>query len=222
MEIPFVKHIRGLSRLLFERFRYDNNNFFGNGVNIGRGSKVVKTKFGKYSGCNLDCVITNADIGKYTNISWNVCIGPRSHIYTNFTTHDFIYKNNEFLPVANEGCFNGYFNKIGNDVWIGCNSIILPGVEIGNGAIVAAGSIVTKSVPPYAVVGGNPAEFIKWRFRKDVIDKLEEIKWYELEPDDVMKNLHEFESIVEFDINHFKVNYCKRRKFMSVGGDENK
>nr|WP_323592450.1 hypothetical protein [Aliarcobacter butzleri] len=52
-------------------------------------------------------------------------------------------------------------NKIGHDVWIGCNVTIMPGVEIGNGA---AGSIVTKSIPPYAIVGGNPARFIKWRF----------------------------------------------------------
>ncbi|ELB2930005.1 CatB-related O-acetyltransferase, partial [Vibrio alginolyticus] len=69
--------------------------------------------------------------------------------------------------------------EIGNDVWIGANSTILSGIKIGNGAVVAAGSVVTKNVPPYAVVGGNPAEVIKYRLNETQISQLNDLKWWE-------------------------------------------
>jgi acetyltransferase-like isoleucine patch superfamily enzyme len=61
---------------------------------------------------------------------------------------------------------------IGDDVWIGTNAVVCSGIKIGQGAIVAAGAVVTKDVSPYAVVGGNPARVIKYRFDKDIINKL--------------------------------------------------
>lgn len=68
---------------------------------------------------------------------------------------------------------------IGNDVWIGYDTLIMPGVKIGDGAIVAARSVVVKDVPPYTIVGGNPAQVIKQRFSSEVIAKLLEIKWWD-------------------------------------------
>ena len=76
---------------------------------------------------------------------------------------------------------------IGNDVWIGARSIIMDGVSIGDGAIVAAGSVVTKDVPPYAVVGGSPAKIIKYKFSQDIIDRLEEIQWWNLPDEEITK-----------------------------------
>ena len=67
---------------------------------------------------------------------------------------------------------------IGNDVWIGWNAILTPGVHIGDGAIIGAGAVVTHDVPPYAIVGGVPARIIGMRFSKDIIDKLLTIKWW--------------------------------------------
>lgn len=72
---------------------------------------------------------------------------------------------------------------IGNDVWIGRESIIMPGVKIGDGAIIAAYSVVTKDVEPYSVVGGNPARFIKKRFNDELIELLLEFKWWDLSPE---------------------------------------
>ena len=72
---------------------------------------------------------------------------------------------------------------IGNDVWIGRESIIMPGVKIGDGAIIAAYSVVTKDVEPYSVVGGNPACFIKKRFNDELIELLLEFKWWDLPPE---------------------------------------
>ncbi len=68
---------------------------------------------------------------------------------------------------------------IGNDVWLGYQSVVMPGVRIGDGAIIAAKSIVTKDVPPYAIVGGNPAKLIKQRFDDQVAAKLLAIKWWD-------------------------------------------
>ncbi len=78
---------------------------------------------------------------------------------------------------------------IGNDVWIGRESIIMPGVKIGDGAIIAAYSVVTKDVEPYSVVGGNPARFIKKRFNDELIELLLEFKWWDLPPEKLVAAL---------------------------------
>ena len=77
---------------------------------------------------------------------------------------------------------------IENDVWIATNSSILSGVTIGNGAVVAAGSVVVKDVPPYAIVGGNPAKLIRYRFDEEIISKLLEIKWWDWDDEKIKKN----------------------------------
>jgi virginiamycin A acetyltransferase len=77
---------------------------------------------------------------------------------------------------------------IENDVWIGAKSTIMSGVKIGNGAIVAAGSVVTKDVPPYAVVAGNPGKVVKYRFNDDQINKLLEISWWNWNEEKIRDN----------------------------------
>lgn len=78
---------------------------------------------------------------------------------------------------------------IGNDVWIGHNATLMPGVKIGDGAIIATNSTVVKDVEPYAVVGGNPAREIKKRFPKETIDKLLKLKWWDWSPEKISANL---------------------------------
>jgi virginiamycin A acetyltransferase len=92
---------------------------------------------------------------------------------------------------------------IGNDVWLGYKSTIMPGVNIGNGAIIATKSVVIKDVPPYAIVGGNPAKIIKHRFDKEIIDKLEEIKWWDWEIEKITTNIQNLTSndIASLDIS---------------------
>jgi serine acetyltransferase len=83
-------------------------------------------------------------------------------------------------------------------VWIGASAIILPRVsKIGNGAIIGAGSIVTKDVLPYAIVAGNPAKIMRMRFNKDIIKKLEESKWWELDKKRLIENKQYFEEIIK-------------------------
>lgn len=136
---------RKISDFLFVQER---NNILDCTSVVGLGSIVTGSHFGYLSGCNRNCEIDLAWTGNYTEIAANVRIGPRNHSFSNFTITDFVYTNREHVY----GKKGEYVNRIGHDVWIGANAIILTGVEIGNGAVVAAGSIVTKSVPPYAIV----------------------------------------------------------------------
>ncbi len=75
---------------------------------------------------------------------------------------------------------------IGNDVWLGRNSVVMPGVKIGDGAIIAAYSTVTKDVPAYTVYGGNPAKFIKARFDNELINLLLRFRWWDLPPEQLV------------------------------------
>lgn len=79
--------------------------------------------------------------------------------------------------------------KIGNDVWIGFRSIILSGITIGDGAVIGAGSIVASNVPPYAVVVGNPAKVLKFRFSDEIIKKLLDISWWNWESERINKSI---------------------------------
>jgi len=100
---------------------------------------------------------TRCMIQSHTKIGNNVIMGPDVKIYS---------RNHRFSTLETPIQYQGKIQKntsIGSDVWIGANTVILPGVQIGDHAVIGAGSIVTKDVPPYAVIGGNPAEIIKMR-----------------------------------------------------------
>lgn len=128
----------------------------GKGIRIKRNADVsMFISIGDYSELGTNCIIqSNTLIGN------NVIMGPDVKIYTR--NHNFDLLD---LPIQLQGSSNETV-VIGNDVWIGANSIILPGAIIGDHSIIAAGSIVTKDVPPFAIVGGVPAKIIKYRNEK--------------------------------------------------------
>jgi acetyltransferase-like isoleucine patch superfamily enzyme len=138
--------------------------------------------FGSYAGSKF--MVSNpkgTKIGKYCSIGNHVCLGLSQHPVDCITTHGFITnrRNPRFLGQLDIGDNVVDFYKslpviVGNDVWIGYRSIIMDGVKIGDGAIVAAGAVVTKDVEPYTVVGGVPAKPIKRRF--DTLDNADEIR----------------------------------------------
>jgi virginiamycin A acetyltransferase len=78
---------------------------------------------------------------------------------------------------------------VGNDVWLGYGALIMPGVEIGNGAIVASGAVVTRKVPAYAIAGGNPATVIRKRFNEGTIERLERIRWWDWDAEKITRNV---------------------------------
>lgn len=114
------------------------------------------------------------EIGHYCSIAEGVkFILGGNHYYHTFSTYPFKVM---VMKEEKEAWSKGPI-VIGNDVWIGMDSMILSGVTIGQGAVIAAGSVVTKDVPPYAIVGGNPAKVIKYRFEPQIIDRLLKIEF---------------------------------------------
>ncbi len=135
-------------------------------------------------------------MGKFCSIADYVCIGARNHAMDNLTTSPLSYTygvrnmiGDIKLKPENVGQSDNIEPTIvGNDVWVGYGAIIIGGVKVGDGAIVAAGAVVTKDVEPYSIVGGVPAKHIKYRFEKEIRDKLVELKWWDL-PDKVIEQL---------------------------------
>ncbi|MCZ4696346.1 antibiotic acetyltransferase [Ancylomarina euxinus] len=196
----FFLFAKTILKMLHRLMHLGRNNIYNVENLFGLNTYLFNTKWGMRSGCGKDCKIYDTIIGNYTEIAWNVTISPFNHHFENFCVYEFpeMYDKEKLINTHNK-IFNGYNCKIGHDVWIGCYSIILSDIEIGNGAIIAANSVVTKSVPPYAIVGGNPAKFIKWRFSKEQIDKLEVIKWYNLTEEEIKCRQKELQEIVHFD-----------------------
>ncbi|WP_221091962.1 CatB-related O-acetyltransferase, partial [Providencia rettgeri] len=124
----------------------------------------------------------HAKIGMFCSIGPNTIIGGLgSHPTNQISTHPAFYSTNNQTgkSFVNETYFIEHSEtSIGNDVWIGANALILDGIKIGNGAIIAAGAVVTKSVPDYAIVGGVPAKIIKFRYSEHEINNLNKLQWW--------------------------------------------
>jgi len=129
-----------------------------------------------------DGTIPQIYMGKYTSIGANCSFILGQHDYTRIcmtNSPTMLHSHGQ----GNPSSFSRGDIHIGNDVWIGANVTILDGITIGDGAVIGASSVVTKNVPPYAIVGGNPAKIIKFRFSKEQIEELLQIKWWNKSPD---------------------------------------
>ena len=118
-------------------------------------------------------------IGKFVQIAHGVkfITSSANHPMAGFTTFPFRIFNPETMGAY--ASLPARDTIIGNDVWIGTQSLVMPGVTIGSGAIIAAGSVVTRDIPDYAIAGGNPAGVIRMRHDAKVIEKLLEIAWWD-------------------------------------------
>lgn len=136
------------------------------------------------------------EIGSFCSIAKNVVITGMNHPTNYITTNPIIYfKSRGFIKEDRLDLINKDKNKkviIGNDVWIGTNVTILPSVKIGNGAIVGAGSVVTKDIPDYAIVVGVPAKVIGYRFDENEIKLLNESKWWDWPNEKIKSYINDF------------------------------
>ena len=130
-------------------------------------------------------------IGKFCAIASDVMIGTGMHPTNYLTMKTFTYKPMGYWTIPEENRVKFINHKpvvIGNDVWIGTRAIIMDGIKIGNGAVVGAGAVVTRDVPPFAIVGGVPAKIIRYRFDEKTIQRIENLRWWDFPPE-ILKKL---------------------------------
>lgn len=148
--------------------------------------------------------IKNTMIGRYTCIANNVMTVSGNHPISFVSVHPAFYSIEQNPSYVKRSLFKEYKYldlekkisvKIGNDVWICARATILEGVTIGDGAIIAAGAVVTKDVPPYAIVGGVPAKIIRYRFNEVTIQKLLSMKWWDKGLAWVLDHADEFDDV---------------------------
>lgn len=169
--------------------------------------------FGAFSYCRSPHIAFDFQLGRYCSVAQNVSLSDQDHPIDRYTTHPAT-THHHMANLARD-----YFGKeiltkphsflkkapiIGNDVWIGNSVMIKRGITIGDGAILAAQSVVTKDVPPYAIVGGNPAKIIRYRFSDEIVEKLKALQWWKynyadlpkVDPQDVVRFIDVTEDMI--------------------------
>lgn len=166
---------------------------FGFDSKIEPGTVFLNSRIGDYSYCGYHCSILNTTIGRFCSISNRVVIGGVAHpMHFLSTSPVFLsHKDSVKTKFARHEYLPEIKTHIGHDVWIGEGVFIKAGVIVGNGAVIGMGSVVTKDVPDYAVVAGNPAKIIRYRFDQDLIDDLLKSQWWLL-PAERLKALGSF------------------------------
>lgn len=160
-----------------------------------RGQRKYNMGKRSYIAENSEITCPETTIGKFCAIAGRVHIGIGGRIKGMLSNHCFQFNESDErlygdLRTPKENVIEVIRRKpvkIGNDVWIGYNSVIMDGITIGDGAVVGACAVVTHDVPPYAVVAGVPARIINYRFSQDIIDKLEELKWWDYPEDFIVR-----------------------------------
>lgn len=141
-------------------------------------------------------------IGDYVSISEDVKFilggNHQTQTITTFPLYSKFINNNSMLDATTKGTI-----VINDEVWIGYGAIILSGVEVGKGAIIGAGSVVTKDIPPYAIAGGNPAKVLKYRFSERIINELKNFRISDLNSNQIIENIDDFYKIL--DLEHLKM-----------------
>ena len=159
----------------------------GENIEIQTGSRVdASSEVGGNSYIGCYCYISCAKIGRYVSIANNVSIGQGEHLLDRASTSSVFYKDPWSILTADD-C------EIGSDVWIGVDAVVLRGVKVGVGAVIAANAVVTKDVPDFAVVAGVPARIIKYRFSESKISKIIATNWWEKEISDATVILNQLE-----------------------------
>lgn len=149
-------------------------------VTLYETSVVGPSRIGRYSYIgDFTHVAQGTTIGRYCSIANSCTIGAQGHPLHWLSTHNFQYHGAPPAAVATKA-WNYLQTTVGNDVWIGANVVICAGVAIGDGAAIGAGAVVTRDVPPYAVIVGVPGRVMRFRFDDPTIAALRELKWWNL------------------------------------------
>jgi acetyltransferase-like isoleucine patch superfamily enzyme len=233
IELPSNPNIHSSARLISSSV--DNNAKIGpyslvrnsslsGHVQVGDHSAVVESslsgnvQIGRYTtfngpGSDVTAKIHGVSIGNFCSIARNCTIQEFNHITDRCTTY-YIFRNLLDAQDRQEFIWGGDESKdidshgpieIGHDVWIGAQVVILSGVTVGHGAVIAANSTVTKDVPPYAVVGGTPGKVLKYRFSEEIIKQLLDVAWWSWDDEKIRLNRDFFDGpMTQGKIDHIK------------------
>lgn len=182
----------------------------GSWTEIGAYTTILESTVADYSyvaGCHSH--IWHAVIGKFTSIAAAVRINPPNHPMHRVTQHHCTYRRRQYgFDEADDAALFAWRREqkveIGHDVWIGHGAVILPGVQVGTGAAVGAEAVVSKPVPPYAVVAGVPARVLRRRFSEAVIEALLKIAWWDWDRETLCKRFDDL-----MDVERFVARYAQ-------------
>lgn len=167
---------------------------------VGARTILQEVIMGDYSYVVNDSQITTTTIGKFCSIAAMTRINPGNHPMHRASQAHFTYRASAYFPgESDEAEFFAWRRAhrvhIGHDVWIGHGAIVLPGRNVGTGAVIAAGAVVTKDVPAYTIVAGNPARIIRRRFSEDITNRLAELAWWDWDHETLRKALPDFRKL---------------------------
>jgi acetyltransferase-like isoleucine patch superfamily enzyme len=151
-----------------------------------------RCRIGRFTYFNYGCEISDTDFGRYCSVGQRSIVNPGEHPTDWLSTHPFVGDASGIsCGMAGEPAYAAIAGAtlsaprptkrvtIGHDVWLGANSVVLSGVGIGDGAVIAAGAVVSRDVAPFAVVAGVPARVIRYRFSQDMISRLGRLRWWD-------------------------------------------
>lgn len=179
LQVPF--RLRQRLRFLKDGTRIAAGTFIARGTVIGRRTRI-----------NAPSHIGRCSIGSYCAVGGRLIVRSGNHNMGYVNLQDYAQRHLIGSRKSVIGVDKGGV-RIGHAVWIGDSVIVLPGVDIGNGAVIGAGSVVTKSVPPFAVAAGNPAKVLRYRFSDEVIACLQKIQWWHWDDRKLQENRWLFE-----------------------------
>jgi phosphonate metabolism protein (transferase hexapeptide repeat family) len=150
---------------------------------IGAQTEIISSTVGDYSYLCDRCHVMYTRIGKFCSIANHARLAPSNHPTWRATQHHFTYRSSQFGMGPDDDEFFAWRKEhgvvLGHDVWIGHGVLVMPGVSVGTGAALASGAVVTKDVPEYAVMAGVPAKPIKYRFPREIQEKLLALAWWD-------------------------------------------
>ena len=172
----------------------------GRYTEIGARTSVVESSLDDYSYVVNDSDIIYASIGKFCSIAAHTRINPGNHPMQRASQAHFTYRASSYFEgEADDAAFFDWRRAsplaIGHDVWIGHGAIVLPGRRIGDGAVIAAGAVVTKDVGPYEIVAGVPAKPVKRRFSSEIGQRLQALAWWDWDHEALRRALPDFRNL---------------------------
>ncbi|KOX91438.1 acetyltransferase [Haloarcula rubripromontorii] len=162
-------------------------------------ARLNESAIGDYTYLMERVQLDYATVGKFGNVAADARLGPTNHPIDRPTAHHFTYRAGMYeMGEDDESIFEWRADqsvKVGHDVWLGHGAIVLPGVSIGNGAVVAAGAVVSRDVPPYTVVAGVPADPIRRRFDPEIAARIEATEWWDWDHATLAERLDAFRNL---------------------------